>query len=130
MMTFVVNQRILLFICLLFSISVFSQTYKITGRVTDIDTHEPLAFVNVVYGNNNLGTATNIDGYFTFQTSVEKANLAFSFVGYESKIISIIPSQQKGLLKVELKETIHSLSEVKVVAGENPALPALCFLLP
>jgi hypothetical protein len=121
MIAFVTNRKTLVIICLLFSFSVFSQTYKITGRVTDVDTHEPLAFVNVVYGNNNLGTATNIDGYFSFQTSLEKANLIFSFVGYESKSIFIIPSQQIGLLKIELKETIHSLSEVKIVAGENPA---------
>lgn len=121
MITFVINRCSLIIFCLLFSFSVYSQTYKITGRVTDIDTHEPLAFVNVVYGNNNLGTATNIDGYFTFQTSAETVHLAFSFVGYESKIIYINPSQQQGLFKVELKQTILNLSEVKVVAGENPA---------
>ena len=53
----------------LFSYNVNSQTHKISGKVIDSNTHEPLAFVNVIYGEKNLGTSTNIDGYFTFQTS-------------------------------------------------------------
>lgn len=108
-------------VCILFSLTVLAQTYKISGKVIDAETHEPLAFVNVVYGSKNLGTSTNIDGYFTFQTSAEEINLSFSFIGYSKKSIPVVSSKQHELLKVELNKSIISLSEIKVVAGENPA---------
>ena len=63
---------------ILFSFSALSQSHKISGKVIDEKTHEPLAFVNVVYGSKNLGTSTNIDGYFSFQTTSENATLVFS----------------------------------------------------
>jgi len=107
--------------CTLLYIPALAQTHKITGKVTDAGTHEPLAFVNVIYGNKNLGTSTNIDGYFSFQTSKEKINMVFSYVGYSTKIITLNTAEQKDLLKVELKSTTLNLSEVIVIAGENPA---------
>lgn len=106
---------------ILFSFSAFSQSYRITGKVIDEKTHEPLAFVNVVYGAKNLGTSTNIDGYFSFQTNNDKVTLTFSYIGYINKSITINSASQKEILKISLKSTLLDISEITVIAGENPA---------
>lgn len=106
---------------ILFSFSALSQSHKISGKVIDEKTHEPLAFVSVVYGSKNLGTSTNIDGYFSFQTTSDKATLVFSCIGYTAKSITINTLEQKEILKIGLKSTLLDLSEITVVAGVNPA---------
>lgn len=105
----------------MFSFKANSQTHKISGKVIDSNTHEPLAFVNVVYGDKNLGTSTNIDGYFTFQTSKDEVNLVFSYLGYSTKHLTINCIKQVELLKIELVSSLLNLNEVTIVAGENPA---------
>lgn len=112
---------IIFFTLLIFSLNVNSQTHKISGKVIDSKTHEPLAFVNVVYGEKNLGTSTNIDGYFTFQTLKDEVNLVFSYLGYTTKHLTVNSINQVELLKIELVPSSLNLGEVTIVAGENPA---------
>ncbi len=112
---------IVCFTLIIFSLNVNSQTYKISGKVIDNNTHEPLAFVNVVYGEKNLGTSTNIDGNFTFQTSKNDVNLVFSYLGYSTKYLKINATNQTEILKIELIPSSLNLNEITIVAGKNPA---------
>jgi len=115
------NFFLLVIFFLIYTINANSQSYKISGKVIDNNTHEPLAFVNVIYGDKNLGTSTNIDGYFTFQTSKDEVKLIFSYLGYSTKTLTINTIKQTELLKVVLVTTSLNLNEVTIVAGENPA---------
>ncbi|MBI5218807.1 MAG: carboxypeptidase-like regulatory domain-containing protein [Bacteroidia bacterium] len=101
--------------------SAFSQTKEISGTVTDEETKEPLAFVNIIYNERNQATATNIDGKFKITATANAAFLKFSYVGYESKTIKTEDIRWGKPLAVKLKKAVVNLNEVTVFPGENPA---------
>ena len=75
---------------LLFSTTLFAQAGvgKISGKVTDADTKEPLIGANIVILNTNLGAATDLDGnYFILNITPGTYDVKFSYVGYASKTI-------------------------------------------
>jgi len=61
---------------------------KITGKVLDVDTGEPLIGANVIVLNTNLGAATDLDGnYFILNVDPAIHTVRVSYVGYASKTI-------------------------------------------
>ncbi len=57
---------------------------KIEGRVYDLKTEEPLAFVNVQIEGESNGTVTDEEGHFLFEELCKNEyDLLFSFVGYK-----------------------------------------------
>lgn len=73
-----------------FSASLYSQVGvgKLSGKVVDADTKEPLIGANVVILNTDWGAATDIDGnYFILNIPPGTYDVRFSFVGYASKTI-------------------------------------------
>lgn len=96
---------------LLFAGSAFAQT-RITGKVTDETSGNPLPGVTVTVKNSARGTATDPNG--TFGLSARKGEtLVFSFVGYTQQEVRIADATE---LNVVLSEKIGSLDEV-VVTG-------------
>lgn len=74
----------------LFAASAFAQSGvgKISGKIVDADTREPLIGANVVVLNTNLGAATDIDGnYFILNITPGTYDVKVSYVGYASKTI-------------------------------------------
>lgn len=72
------------------SISVFAQTGvgKMSGKVIDADTKEPLIGANIILLNTNLGAATDIDGnYFILNITPGTYEVKVSYVGYAPKTI-------------------------------------------
>ncbi|PSR03259.1 MAG: hypothetical protein BRD50_06100 [Bacteroidetes bacterium SW_11_45_7] len=61
------------------------ETYKITGRVIDDQTQEPVPFANVYLQGTSIGTTTDQEGYYTIETSQKADTIICSAVGY-SKI--------------------------------------------
>ena len=51
---------------------VFSQTIKLSGRVTDAETTAPLVGASVTLSNSNKGVITDVEGKFFIQ--VEQGN--------------------------------------------------------
>jgi len=111
--------------CALFAIiiliftSAYCQVYSISGKVVNERNNEPLAFVNIVANNSNIGTSTDIDGKFTIRHNQPLNSLKITYIGYQTKIIDNF--SKTDYLLIKLKETAFQLSEVKIVAGENPA---------
>lgn len=67
---------------------------KITGRVTDASTGEPLYFVNVFLSNTTLGCATDKNGVFSIENvPLSTYELVVSMMGYELQATTI---QLKG----------------------------------
>jgi hypothetical protein len=54
---------------------------KITGRIIDASTGDPLPGVNVMIEGTNKGTVTDPDGVYTLEVPEVKDVLVFSFVG-------------------------------------------------
>ncbi|MCX6257909.1 MAG: DUF5686 family protein [Bacteroidia bacterium] len=114
--------KLLFCFILLFSCNfVSAQNFVISGKVFDAETKEPLAFVNIIYNNQNQGTTTGINGEFSIKTSAPVSFLKFSYVGYEQQTIGISPADNGRKLTIKLKGKIIDIAEVTVFPGENPA---------
>jgi hypothetical protein len=61
---------------------------KLSGKVTDSDTREPLIGANVIIVNTDLGAATNVDGeYFILNIPPGTYDVRFSYVGYAPRTV-------------------------------------------
>ena len=106
---------------LIFSGTVFAggSPVSISGRVVDAESGEPLAFVNIMYGESRLGAMTDIDGYFRITSHETESFLRLSYVGYEPKVFTL--PDEAGVLSISMVRKPIELTEVVVLPGENPA---------
>ncbi len=105
-------------ICFFISANLFAQTFNYSGRVIDVISKKPLAFVSVTINGQQVGLQTDIDGKFLIKSSKENIDLRFAYVGYETKVETF--KAQSNIL-VSLKSIQVSIKVVEVLAGENPA---------
>ncbi|MCS6968778.1 MAG: SusC/RagA family TonB-linked outer membrane protein [Cytophagales bacterium] len=99
------------------------QNYKITGRVTDVGTGEPLIGANVQLRGTSTGTITDAEGKFNLSVDVASGEytLVISFVGYARREQKIsLGSSTTINLDVSLREDFIGLEEV-VVTGTSIA---------
>jgi len=84
-----ISTNLLAFLVFLIgSAAIFAQTGvgKISGKVIDADTKEPLIGANIILLNTNLGAATDIEGnYFILNITPGTYNVKVSYVGYAPK---------------------------------------------
>ena len=75
---------------ILFTIASISsaQTRTINGKITDIETGEPLPGVSIVIEGTTSGVITNLDGEYTIEVSDEQV-LLFSYIGYNKQIVPV-----------------------------------------
>ncbi len=109
--------------CLMWSAFLFSQTGTIRGNVYDKETGEPILFGNVRLEGTNLGSTTDLDGFFTITNApVGKHNLIATYIGYDS--VSVAVSISDGRITYErilISPSAINLSQVDVSAGREQA---------
>jgi len=101
----------------LFPCYLFAQ-HQIKGKVIDSNTKEPLAFVNIVVNDERVGTTTDIDGNFNFNSPNTIQTLTLSYVGYKPQKINVTSKQN---ILIKMQQTTFALEEFKVFPGVNPA---------
>ncbi|WP_026452515.1 outer membrane beta-barrel protein [Aequorivita capsosiphonis] len=116
------KQILSVFLVFLISASSFSQNFKVSGTLIDKETRDPLeaatVFMETLKDSTLITyTITNRDGKFVLEgnTSVKKARVNISFVGYESfqKEIDLNkPVQDLGSIPIAV--SVASLDEVIV----------------
>lgn len=82
----------------------------ITGKVVD-GNGEPLIGVTVRVKDQNLGTATDVNGAFSLKAS-RSSVLVFTYIGFSSLEVKVPPS---GVMNIVMKEDVQSLDEVVVI---------------
>lgn len=90
----------------------------ISGRVTNVETNRPLAYVNVFLANTTRGDATDKDGYYLI-TNIPPGSyeLVFSMIGYELEIIQVQFMETKSMkFDTKLQPQIIKGKEVQVEA--------------
>lgn len=97
-------------------------TYRITGRITDRESHEGIAFANVFIAGTTLGESSDGDGYYTITLTNYFDSLTVSVLGYEMQSRPILRQAEQTIDFVLQAEALN-LGEVVVLAGENPAIP-------
>ena len=104
---------------LLTSRALLAQSHTISGRITDEQNRQPLAFVNVVVNEGLTGTMSDINGLYEISSDEPILKLKFSSVGYETQTVDLQPNAKK--CNIALKPIVFELKEVVIDAGENPA---------
>ena len=109
-------------LCFLMSLSSFSQTGSISGKVTDATTQEPLLGANVVIRGTNTGASTDIDGNYRIQNlSPQVYTVEVFYVGYENVSKEVTVTQGIDLnLDFTLTESADLMSEVVISANRRP----------
>jgi hypothetical protein len=112
---------LILFLPIVYPLSVFSQTEKslinpvqLHGLVLDSALKKPLAYVNIGISNQSVGTVSDINGHFdlTIPNSYLNDTLRVSMVGYHS--IEIAIRQLKDTALIHLTKKIIELKEVVI----------------
>ena len=76
-------------IALLCPIKSVAQSTRISGKVLDFNTREPLPFINIVFKNTTIGTTSDFEGNYVIATETPTDSLKFSYIGYETTTIKI-----------------------------------------
>ena len=97
----------------LFSFYALGQ-YGITGTVIDGDFNEPLPFANILVLETGEGVTSDFDGKYTFELQAGTYSVQFSFVGYETKIITEIEvtNDEYTIIDVVINSAAQGLEEV------------------
>ena len=104
---------------LLLSFSAVSQTTKVTGKIVDAITREPLPFVNIVFKGTTVGGTSDFEGKFSITTTLRVDSISISYVGY-NKLTRSIKRGVEQTLNIGLTQGIDLIT-VEVRPGENPA---------
>jgi hypothetical protein len=118
-------KSILLSVIIFFGfLSVSLAQYVIKGKVTDIETGDPIPFASVILKGTKVGITTDFEGNYTISTSVKADSLQVSYVGYISQSKPVVYSQTI-LINFQLVPSTFNLSEFVFESGENPAFPII-----
>ncbi|RHJ87686.1 DUF5686 and carboxypeptidase-like regulatory domain-containing protein [Parabacteroides sp. AM08-6] len=122
------KKIIFLLTSLLFVWVTNAQDTVLKGIVTDSVTGEGLPFVSIIFRGTTMGTATDGDGNFSFSARTNVRQVDFSYLGYDTKTIEVVPGKMNNL-KIELVPTGIVLDDViikpkkeKYSKKENPAV--------
>lgn len=95
---------------------------KFHGKITDVDTGEPLIGANVLIEDTQVGAATDINGeYFILNVAPGTYTVRVSYVGYQPQVIHgvrIVAGITQDL-DVRLKSTAVEVGEI-VITAERP----------
>lgn len=91
----------------------------IKGKVSDRNTHEPLAGVYILYGKN-LGVTSGEDGSYSIQNVSGRINVTFQFIGYISVTKEIfVGENETAELDISLETIIREIDQVVVSANRT-----------
>lgn len=89
----------------------------ISGTVTDKNTGEPLAFVQIAIPGTKYGTVSDINGQFDLSVTAVDTILHFRMVGYRPQ--TIVLKKNTHRLKVSMEPEVTTLQTVNVTAKKG-----------
>lgn len=111
------NKYFFLFAFLL-SLIGYTQTGKISGKLTDGTFLDPVPFANIQLKGTSEGTSTDFDGIYSFELAPGTYSLIFSYVGYDTVEISEVEvlAGKTTQIDVVLNEVAQGLEEVVITS--------------
>jgi TonB-linked SusC/RagA family outer membrane protein len=106
----------LLLLLLFFPFSGFAQgnEVKISGKVLDEKTREPIIGAGIsLAGSKGTGTVSDVDGSFSLTVKSVPATLSIDYLGYKNQEVDVYESAEPII--VLLRENVNFLNEVVVV---------------
>lgn len=106
-----------LVVCLIFSLTVYAQSGRITGTITDSETGDVLPGANVLVVELAKGAATDTDGHYTIDNiPTGTYTLRITFVGYKNVRRTVEVGSGETVVNAALKSDLSGMDEV-VVTG-------------
>ncbi|MDT8323104.1 MAG: TonB-dependent receptor [Bacteroidota bacterium] len=114
----------LLFVLLLlglFPVAMMAQTGKVSGKVTDLETGEPLIGANVVINaaGTTRGAATDVNGgYVVLNVPIGKVTIEVSYIGYKKVTVQnvLVRTNETTDKDIQLPSDSYELDVVEVIA--------------
>jgi len=122
------KEFLLLSFFLLFILSelILSQSSgKLTGKIMDASTGEPVAFANVVLEGTNFGAASDMDGdYLIVNVPSGTYNIIVSYIGYVKVVTQNVKVHTDLTTKIDftLTPTSVSLQQEIVIIAKTPLI--------
>ncbi|MCF6241484.1 MAG: TonB-dependent receptor [Bacteroidales bacterium] len=108
---------------LLIALFIFSSAYSyaqtgISGTIKDAEFNSPLPGAAIMIKGTSTGTISDVNGDFELPTQAGTFDIVISFLGYESKTMSVTVTQGKmtRLGEIVLKAETQGINEIYVVA--------------
>ena len=99
----------------------FSQRYKITGKVTDAISREPIPFVYIILSGKNIGTTTDFEGQYILKSNTLSDSIIATCIGYNSSTKDLLNVEEQ-VINFVLERSDISLKEVVIKPTEDPAI--------
>ncbi|MGB8492070.1 MAG: carboxypeptidase-like regulatory domain-containing protein, partial [Bacteroidales bacterium] len=98
-------------------INVGNSRVKVSGRVLDYETGEPINYVSFYISETKNGVVSDLTGFFTLALFPGKYNVQIQLIGYETEkyLLDVLSA---GSLNVRMKKKAFQMNEV-VVNGER-----------
>lgn len=108
------RRFILVFLVLFTSLTgaAIAQDKVVKGKVTQKDTGEALAFVNVVVKGTTKGTQTDMDGNYQISVPTGSNELVFTFIGMKNTSVTI---DNRSVIDVTMDPDAITMTDVVVV---------------
>ena len=120
-----VYKRFLIALGLLIGLHASAQTTRISGSVTDAKTGETLPFVNIAFIDSRIGTTSDMEGKYAFETYYATDSIRASFVGYLPRTFPV-KKDKAQVVDIALQPSSVELTEVIIrPPDENPAFTIL-----
>lgn len=84
---------------------------RVTGRISDAATGEPLPGASILIEGTATGTVTGLDGDYSILVSGGETVLVFSFLGYVNQRVTVGDQQT---INIQLEENIAAIAEVVI----------------
>lgn len=114
------KRSILIYIFLLLTFNVFSQTGSITGRVYNAENNDPLPFVNLIIDGTTIGSTTDLDGRFVFKgLKPGYVKLVATCIGFEKVVTPefLVSNSKPFNIDIPMNETAINLGAIEVKAA-------------
>ncbi len=95
------------------------RNFRVSGRLVDSNTGEPLPYANISLQGRSGGAMSNLDGYFSMPSvSIDTIPLCISYVGYRSRCVDLAAHETENMaIKMERANTY--LLAVDVIGKQN-----------
>ena len=121
-MTFFLRHSLLvitlLTCCALTQLALAQQAYTITGRVTDAATGEGIPFASLALKGTLVGTTSNAEGQYKFQTTQFADSIQVFSLGYQTRVYRLLAIASQTV-DVQLVAAATKLQEVKIYAKKG-----------
>ncbi|MEM1324361.1 MAG: TonB-dependent receptor [Bacteroidota bacterium] len=103
--------------------TLLAQTGTIRGNLYDQESGDPIIYANLLLSGTDLGTNTDLDGFFTFSNvPVGTYQLVASYVGYDSTVVEVLVRENKITYRqLYLNESTVELETVNISARREQA---------